>query len=679
MTTYDFKAFATAINDHFKLMANYNLYTTTASKDDLYDAYLQAYPDGTNPIYVNRTEYDCSTCKEFIRNIGGAVAIVDGAIVPVWDVPGLEYPYNVVAETMSAYVTSHPISSVFCLKELSYGAPHSKQLLQGGDIRTWYHFYARVDAKYHSNTPAQVIGDSITAMQVLRRGLSELTLDSITTVLELIDTNSIYRGAEHRAALVAFKTLKESYDTTPAEQQELLLWLNVTHHNARFRNTVIGTLVQDLSDGVELEKAVHSFETKVAPTNYKRTKSLITPGMRDGALKTVRELGLEPSLSRRHARVSDVSINDVLWVDNAVRGLMKEGGIAALLQTQVKVKPPNLDSATPISIEDFMSSVLPQTTTLQVLLESRLLGNLMSLTAPCDVSSPRIFKWGNNFGWSYRDNVADSIIKQRVKGAGGNVTAPFRVSLAWFNYDDLDIYVYVPGGGWPICFMNRTVGTGTLDVDANAGRRRSRTPVENVCWTAPINGTYQVHVKNFSKRESIDVGFTLEVESMGIISTYHYDRPVGDRCIVHCLTITVRGGQVTDITAAPNVEGNSSSTTEWGLMTQTLVKVDTVILSPNYWGDNHSGNKHWFFILHECLNPEPTRGIYNEFLRHELESHKKVFEVLGDLTKVPPVPEQLSGLGFSSTRNDKLKVIATGIKANSAVSISTKAYEINFS
>ena len=672
MTTYDFKAFATAINDHFKLMVNYNLYTTTASKDDLYDTYLQAYPDGTNPIYVNRTEYDCSTCKEFIRNIGGVVAIVDGALVPVWDVPGLEYPYNVVAETMSTYVISHPISSVFCLKELSYGAPHSKQLLQGGDIRTWSHFYARVDAKYHSNTPAQVIGDSITAMQVLRRGLSELTLDSITTVLELIDTNSIYRGAEHRAALVAFKTLKESYDTTPAEQQELLLWLNVAHYNARFRNTVIGTLVQDLSDGVELEKAVHSFETKVAPTNYKRTKSLITPGMRDAALKTVQDLGLEPSLSRRHARVSDVSINDVLWVDNAVRGLMKEGGIAALLQTQVKVKPPNLDSATPISIEDFMSSVLPQATTLQVLLESRLLGNLMSLTSQGEVSSPRIFKWGNNFGWSYRDNVADSIIKQRVKGAGGNVTAPFRVSLAWFNYDDLDIHIYVPGNGH-LYYGRKTLDTGKLDVDMNAGGITSRTPVENVCWTAPIDGTYKVHVKNFSKRESIDVGFTLEVESLGTISTYHYNLPVRDGCTVHCLTITVIGGQVTDITPAPNVEGNSSSISEWGLMTQTLVKVDTVILSPNYWGDNHSGNKHWFFILHECLNPEPTRGIYNEFLRHELESHRKVFEVLGDLTKVPPVPEQLSGLGFSSTRNDKLKVVVTSTTA------STRAYEINFS
>lgn len=53
----------------------------------------------------------------------------------------------------------------------------------------------------------------------------------------------------------------------------------------------------------------------------------------------------------------------------------------------------------------------------------------------------------------------------------------------------------------------------------------------------------------------------------------------------------------------------------------------------------------------------PRVGIYNEFLKGDLEQHRKVFEVLGDRTKCAPTPEQLSGVGFSSTRSDKATVL----------------------
>jgi hypothetical protein len=71
--------------------------------------------------------------------------------------------------------------------------------------------------------------------------------------------------------------------------------------------------------------------------------------------------------------------------------------------------------------------------------------------------------------------------------------------------------------------------------------------------------------------------------------------------------------------------------------------------SPNYSDDNEVGNRHYFFILKGCVNDQPTRGIYNEFLRSDLQPHRKVFEVLGDRTKCEPSADQLSGLGFSST------------------------------
>jgi hypothetical protein len=101
------------------------------------------------------------------------------------------------------------------------------------------------------------------------------------------------------------------------------------------------------------------------------------------------------------------------------------------------------------------------------------------------------------------------------------------------------------------------------------------------------------------------------------------------------------------------------------------VPVDTLLASPNHWGGQAVGNKHWFFILKGCKNPEPARGIYNEFLRSDLEPHRKVFEALGAKTKCEPTNDQLSGIGFSSTRSDEATVV---VKGRSRI----KAYNIKF-
>jgi hypothetical protein len=84
------------------------------------------------------------------------------------------------------------------------------------------------------------------------------------------------------------------------------------------------------------------------------------------------------------------------------------------------------------------------------------------------------------------------------------------------------------------------------------------------------------------------------------------------------------------------------------------------MLSPNYWDEQKVGNKHYFFILDECLNPEPTRGIYNEFLGGDLTKHRKVFEIIGDKTKCEMTDTQLSGVGFSSTKREEMLVRISG-------------------
>lgn len=103
-----------------------------------------------------------------------------------------------------------------------------------------------------------------------------------------------------------------------------------------------------------------------------------------------------------------------------------------------------------------------------------------------------------------------------------------------------------------------------------------------------------------------------------------------------------------------------SSVSLWNIDTNKFHKVNVMMLSPNYWDEQGIGNKHYFFMLDDCKNPEPVRGFFNEYLNSELTPHRKVFEVLADKMKTPYQEHQLSGLGFSSTMRNSVIVKVDG-------------------
>lgn len=662
----EFHIFGQLVEARFRAMAEGELYVTQA--DGLFERYLEAFPVGTNPLFRVRTEHDCSCCKHFIRNIGHLVSLKDGQISTVWDVDGLPYPFDVVAWQLAEHVRSLPIVSIFRTKEGRFGQPFSNELREGetSPIR-WTHFHCDVVGRHRSNRPDTDRGTVTTNVGVYRRGLEELSGVAIDAVLDLIEQNALYRGAEFKRAVLAFRALHQRYpcDGTQAEK-DIYIWKTVDQPAALFRNTVIGSLVVDLSAGMDEEAAVRSFEKKTAPENYKRPTALITPKMIEDAVAKLKDLGLESAIERRFARLPDVSVNNVLFVDNSVRGAMKDG-IAGLLMQEVKPAKVDIKGAEPISMDDFLARIVPQASSIDLLVENKHQANFMSVTAPAHADAGRLFKWDNGFAWSYDGDAADSI-KQRVKRAGGNVDAALRVSLAWFNFDDLDLHVLEPDGNH-IFFNNKC---GKLDVDMNAFAPIVRDPVENVCWNGRLaDGTYKVWVNNYNKRESIDVGFTIELEYRGAIQQFSYAPAVQSRADVPVLELMVKGGELVEVRVARGLVGGSASQDKWGIKTETLVPVDTLMASPNYWDGQEIGNKHWFFILKDCRNPEPARGIYNEFLKGALEPHRKVFEVLGAKTKCPVAAEQLSGVGYSSTRKDQAVVVVKGDRIN-------KAFNINF-
>ena len=89
-------------------------------------------------------------------------------------------------------------------------------------------------------------------------------------------------------------------------------------------------------------------------------------------------------------------------------------------------------------------------------------------------------------------------VHERVMNAGGKI-GEVTFSLAWENYNDLDLHVVTPSGE-EIYFRNRRSGDGgELDVDKNVRYPDTREAVENVRWlnNSP-EGEYRVFVHYYA-------------------------------------------------------------------------------------------------------------------------------------------------------------------------------------
>lgn len=673
----DFKIIRNALEDNFKKMCeeNANLFEVDLNKDVLWETYLNTIPAKDNKIYRTRREFDCSCCRHFIKGIGNVVAIKDNKMVSIWDFETSDDTWNTVLEAMSKFVKKHKVTDVYVSKFDSVGTKYSMDRTEDGNPIKWEHFYLDIPSKFVYNnrydTIDSVRGEKRAIRNVFKRSLDELTMDSVITVLELINQNSLYRGEEYKYAVEEFRKTKKEYEALKtAKAKELYAWSKSVTLNptvAKIRNTAIGTLLIDISEGMELDVAVGKYEAVVAPTNYKRSKPIFTQRMLEDAQKTITELGYLDSLERRYANADDITVNNILFSNRDTAKRISGGNsLFDALSKETKSNPKKFDRVEEITIDKFINNVLPTVTDIEAYVENKHTPNFVSLIAPVNKDSKTMFKWNNNFSWAYKGNVTDSIVKQNVKNAGGKVDGVLRFSIQWNDIDgydenDLDAHCIEPNKN-EIYYGNKkdTRTTGMLDIDI-VNPTRSISAVENITWAdinKMIDGTYQFYVHCFTNRGGRS-GFRAEIEFNGEIYSFNYTTPLYNKQKVHVANVILKNGQFTIETKLPS---NTSSREIWGVNTNQFVPVSVMCYSPNYWDEqNGIGNKHYFFMLKGCVNDELPNAWYNEFLNNELyPNHRKVLEALSSKAHVLETSDQLSGIGFSSTLKNELVVKVKG-------------------
>lgn len=645
----DFDIFSEEINSRLdELIKSGNPIVELDYEGSLFDIYLNNIPEEYNPVFRVNRFFDGSADRHFINRIGNLAMITPNyKLVYLWDFESKTFFESSRKEMLKA-LKKCKIKNAFLTSFDMVGSGPNKD---SKDPRiTWTHY------KY--KTPSEIrcskhdIGDKLgklnTQYNVFKRTMKECRLEDLESVIELGKDNSIYRASEFLGSLEKWHELKTKYNKKPSDE---FLWFNVIKEGIYicYRNTVIGSLIEDLYNGVDLEKAVKSYESKVAPSNYKRPKALVTARMVEDARAKLEEVGLLESIYRKAAKFTEIPTDKILFTSQESKSLSVFDDLKQDAELTVRKKL-DLSKAKEVKFEDFIK-LLPKVSKIGLLPNSVVSSSKVVLTNSKNENVPTPFKWDNNFAWSYiESDTADSIVK-RVKDAGGVVDGDIRFSLSWDNSDDLDLSfedIYYR----KIYFGNRTELGGRLDVDANFSDIVEN-PVENIYW-GDINhlkdGEYRVAVNNYMQRSERKQGFKLQMEVLGEIVTYSY--PDNDlRSVTTMLKITKKGNNIEVTYENPkliksNVSGNK------------FIDIKNVIKSPNTWEGEVIGNEHIIFLADDVEVKFSVRGFYNEQLNSRLEEHRKVTEILGSKLKIDPVefesPDTVKGYGISTTTSNNV-------------------------
>lgn len=553
-------------------------------------------------------------------------------------------------------------------------------MLPTGKINKYEHFFVDLPEicifkEYYGHTLEGDLSQFRDIRNVFKRSLDEISKEAVDTVLELIAQNSLYKGAEWKKQLAEFKNYQKEYGKLTDEQKELWIWEKSIAAGAvigKIRNHSIGTLLVNISEGMDLDLAVRKYEQIVAPVNYKRPKAIFTKKMLEDAKKTITELGYMDSLQRRFATLDDITVNNILFSNkDAAKRITGAMDLFDEMEQDVAIDPKRFSKVEEISAEDFIKNVLPVAKELEVYLENKHIQNMVSLIAPEVAAAKTMFKWNNGMSWAYTGNITDSDIKENVKAAGGSVAGVVRFSIQWNDKDgkdnsDLDAHCIEPKGGEHIYFgCRKSLRTrGELDIDitqpVDQCRASNGVAVENITYPSKeymIPGTYKFFVNQFAYRGS--QGFKAEIEVNGEIHSYEYNAPVRGNVDVAEVILDQSG----NFKVVDKLPGNCATISKdvWGIKTLQFTPVSVVCYSPNYWDEQKGiGHQHLFFMLKDCINPEEPNGYYNEFLKPELEQHRRVFEALGAKAHVKDVDDQLSGVGFSLTKRNDLIIKVKG-------------------
>ncbi len=386
-----FDRLADAVRAHFgNMIQAHGPHLFTVETSDLDVIYL-----GQFASFADRQHHTCSACRHFLHRYGDLVVMdssgtIHSAMWPdVTDAAFEKVPAEYVEQvrTLARVVGHGRVKGVFLSKESVWGQPVTGE---------WKHFAVSPSTlmfRHPLLSAGQAMAEKREHFGTLNRALAEFPAALIGQALTFLEADALYRSEKVEGVARFLHKLQHDLDGTKGEQRRNIVWRAVAGAPAGFctpRSSMIGTLLEDMATGMDFEAVKARFASKMHPLRYQRPQTTASSGNIEQAEKIVAQLGLEPALRRRFARLDEVQ---TVWKPSAEAPTKEAGGVFGHLQARASAEARIAAQVVPVSTtwEKFARTVLPNALGMDLFVSGSM--SFGALVTAVDPAAPPLFQW----------------------------------------------------------------------------------------------------------------------------------------------------------------------------------------------------------------------------------------------------------------------------------------------
>lgn len=440
----------TGITDSIKKLGNEHDAEYLSFIERLTTRLLQRTDEGHRPLFQSRFVnfdlwlagfeederqfHNCHACEAFLRNYGSLVVIDEEGRTEsaFWDEDAAPAIYRPSVIAYRAAVESAPVIRPFYAKGAMWGT------LETGN---WRHMALRPpNGLRHTHTllsPHQLMAEREEEFRMLSMGLVRYSKDLVQDAVRLLQSEALYRSEKTLGVAEWLLNLHSRLvKRVSGNSRRNLIWLAVASAPPGYchlRSTMIGTLLEDLAEGVGLAEVQRRFAAKMSPLQYQRPQVAPSTGNIEQAEKLVEKLGIARSLERRFACLEDLQ---TLWTPKPAGAKEEGGGVFGHLKTQGKATPRKTTQTMVITWEKFQRTVLPVAEKIECVVQP--LGNYTALVTAVHADAPPILQWDepehrNPVSWYVYHNGSSATNWSLRAGTLVEVTAITLLPPMWRN------------------------------------------------------------------------------------------------------------------------------------------------------------------------------------------------------------------------------------------------------
>ena len=379
-TEQDYQQYMLALRNYAsKNVEGRKLFTTNAN--GLFEIYLNSLP-------YDQQHYNCHTCRKFIEKYGGLVFIgEDGELIPfLWNMLSASVYFNKSITSLGRAVIKGKITGVHFDDSKVWGTPQTGEWTHLHVIPPQDHIF-----KSLVKTPHQASAEKTQDYININKALNEYPVAAVNQAVAILKQNQLTRSEKVLGAAEWLQKLHNDSAVAIKQFKSNVIWLAVANAPSGFchpRSSMIGSLLDDIIEGVPFDSIARRFADKMNPEQYQRPQAMPSAGNIMEAERIVEKLGIAKSLERRFARFDELQ---TLWTPKEIEA-ETPNGVFGHLDAKDVFKIQQLDTPPQKTTWlKFSNEVLPNADFIDCLVPRW--GSFTAILTATNFDAPPILQW----------------------------------------------------------------------------------------------------------------------------------------------------------------------------------------------------------------------------------------------------------------------------------------------